>query len=723
MKRAATACLILITFLLLVAMVFTASAQVVNLKIDDIYPTRFGTGALKPATGTNPVSSGLSVVPVGMRVYFVADTTGSGATTVSSFSWSVTARPTGSTANFGQTSTIADTLIPDAEGIYTIQLVAGGKTMTQNITASNYKGSTVATDCGLCHTVIPKAQTAYNQWKTSDHATMFLRGISGMLEIEPNPTSADSVGSYGANCVKCHTTGWDQKTNNGNFGYLAHQANGATPAWDTTWIKNPSVTGSYIRTGDTTNWHQLTGTYANLEPTSNIGCEECHGPANYHSSHASPLGISRKSNTCMQCHAANAIGGHHALGSYWVTSTHAKLPNGSHTAQTGCYPCHSGSAFITWIKAGKASNAPYDTTTVNGQLSPTNDGNVEIGCPTCHDPHTMQLRTTKLDSLRNGYVPPANVGGIGQLCMNCHNSRYSVKAKVTTKGPFYGFSDRYGPHHNPQADMYFGSNGYTYGDTTLAGLMTHATAADACVTCHMAPGANPGNPTQAGHTWGMVDSVGNPTVSGLLACQPCHGPITKYTDIRAAADYDGNGKIEGVQTEIQGLLAKLKARLPHDATGEVITMLADTGATKFNQKLVGDIWNYWFVMEDRSIGVHNPKYAVALLQKALNITFTGIKSLGQVPTTYSLNQNFPNPFNPTTTIEFALPQHETVRLEVYDVLGRLVSTLANSDMAAGTYRVVWNGKDANGQSVASGLYLYRLQAGSFTSVKKMLMLK
>jgi len=128
-------------------------------------------------------------------------------------------------------------------------------------------------------------------------------------------------------------------------------------------------------------------------------------------------------------------------------------------------------------------------------------------------------------------------------------------------------------------------------------------------------------------------------------------------------------------------------------------------------------------MEDRSIGVHNPKYAVALLQKALNITFTGIKSLGQVPTTYSLTQNFPNPFNPTTTIEFALPQHETVKLEVYDILGRLVSTLANSDMPAGTYRVVWNGKDANGQSVASGLYLYRLQAGSFTSVKKMLMLK
>ena len=147
MKRAATACLILVAFLLLVAMAFTASAQVVNLKIDAIWPTKFGTGAQKPATGTNPVSTGLSVVPVAMRAYFVADTTGSGSTIVSSFSWSVTARPVGSTANFAQSGTISDTLIPDVEGVYTIQLVAGGKMMTQNITASNFRGST--TDQGL----------------------------------------------------------------------------------------------------------------------------------------------------------------------------------------------------------------------------------------------------------------------------------------------------------------------------------------------------------------------------------------------------------------------------------------------------------------------------------------------------------------------------------------------------------------------------------------------
>jgi hypothetical protein len=732
MKRVATACLVLIAFLLLVAMAFTASAQVVNLKIDAIWPTKFGTGAQKPATGTNPVSTGLSVVPVGMKAYFVADTAGSGASVVSSFSWSVTLRPSGSSAAFAQSATIRDTLIPDVEGVYTIQLLAGGKTLTQSITASKYRGSTVATDCGLCHPVLikgPALQAAWSAWRTSDHATMFQRGISGWLEVQNNPTSGDSVGSYGANCIKCHTTGWDQLANNGNFGYLAHQADGSTPAWDTTWTKNPNVSivggSTYIRTGDTLNWHQLSTTYADLVPTSNIGCESCHGPANYHAMTAIPLGITRRSDPCMQCHAANPIGGHHALGTYWLTSVHAQLPNGAHTAQIGCYPCHSGSAFVTWIKAGKSSSAPYDTTTINGQPSPTNDGNIPIGCPTCHDPHTMELRTTKLDSLRNGYIPPANVGGLGQLCMNCHNSRYSVKTRVTNTPPYYGWTDRFGPHHNPQADMYYGSNAYQYGDTTLTGLMTHASVKDACVTCHMAPGANPGNPTQPGHTWAMVDSAGNPTASGLLACEPCHGTITSYNDIKASADYDGNGKIEGFQTELKGLLTKLYNRLPKDSqdSTQVVSMKYDSLKVKGNQKLIGDIYNYWFITEDQCFGIHNPKYAVAILQKALGIVFTGIKSLGPVPATYSLSQNFPNPFNPTTNIEFALPQHENVKLEVYDILGRLVTTLANTDMPAGTYRVVWNGKDSNGLPVASGLYLYRLQAGSFTSVKKMLLLK
>lgn len=102
-----------------------------------------------------------------------------------------------------------------------------------------------------------------------------------------------------------------------------------------------------------------------------------------------------------------------------------------------------------------------------------------------------------------------------------------------------------------------------------------------------------------------------------------------------------------------------------------------------------------------------------------------------VPSEFALEQNYPNPFNPTTTIRFALPKDASVSLKIYDVLGREVRTLINSDVAAGTNTIEWNGKNNTGAQVASGMYIYRIearqqdggQAGTFISTKKMLMLK
>ncbi len=88
-----------------------------------------------------------------------------------------------------------------------------------------------------------------------------------------------------------------------------------------------------------------------------------------------------------------------------------------------------------------------------------------------------------------------------------------------------------------------------------------------------------------------------------------------------------------------------------------------------------------------------------------------------------LEQNFPNPFNPTTTISFSLKNATNVNLTVYDVAGRRVRELVNEHRDRGTYKMVWDGRNDAGQTVASGVYFYKIVAGSFTDTKKMTLLK
>jgi hypothetical protein len=85
---------------------------------------------------------------------------------------------------------------------------------------------------------------------------------------------------------------------------------------------------------------------------------------------------------------------------------------------------------------------------------------------------------------------------------------------------------------------------------------------------------------------------------------------------------------------------------------------------------------------------------------------------------FSLNQNYPNPFNPTTTIKYQIPELSFVTLKVYDVLGKEIETLVNSEKPAGNFEITWNA-----ESVPSGVYFYTLQAGNFIETKKMILMK
>jgi hypothetical protein len=94
-----------------------------------------------------------------------------------------------------------------------------------------------------------------------------------------------------------------------------------------------------------------------------------------------------------------------------------------------------------------------------------------------------------------------------------------------------------------------------------------------------------------------------------------------------------------------------------------------------------------------------------------------------VPSQFALAQNFPNPFNPETTISYDLASDSEVQLEIYNVMGQLIRTLIADQQAAGRYRVTWKGDDATGRSVASGVYFYRLHTGEFKAVRKLMLLK
>jgi hypothetical protein len=89
-----------------------------------------------------------------------------------------------------------------------------------------------------------------------------------------------------------------------------------------------------------------------------------------------------------------------------------------------------------------------------------------------------------------------------------------------------------------------------------------------------------------------------------------------------------------------------------------------------------------------------------------------------IPKEYNLAQNYPNPFNPSTTVNFSVPSSEFVTLKVYDVLGNEIATLVNEEKPAGSYEV-----EFSADGLTSGIYFYKLQAGSFVETKKMILLK
>jgi len=99
------------------------------------------------------------------------------------------------------------------------------------------------------------------------------------------------------------------------------------------------------------------------------------------------------------------------------------------------------------------------------------------------------------------------------------------------------------------------------------------------------------------------------------------------------------------------------------------------------------------------------------------------QDISEIPQNINLLSNYPNPFNPTTTISFEITTESVVRLDIYNIRGQHVTKLTDDFYQAGRHNIEWNGHDNNGRNVSSGIYFYQIRVGDLTQTKRMVMLK
>jgi hypothetical protein len=337
-----------------------------------------------------------------------------------------------------------------------------------------------------------------------------------------------------------------------------------------------------------------------------VQCENCHGRASSHPPTEYPLW---DMNNCGKCHD----GTHHPYKTEWLMSPHNFDPY-AHTSAS-CGGCHDGVA--AGIRLGGAASQPlnvyYRSGAVTERPDPAEVDYKNVVCQACHDSHSAenpgQLRTVADVPLTtaNGESPIIADGGVGKLCMHCHHARNAPEAHIPEG------DDHFGPHASPQADMMNGSTGYHAVATAGFEWATpsHLLVQNSCKTCHLPTaeyGAGPGGAASTGHEF----------IPKVAACEPCHGVIASFRDIPASGDFDGNGTIEGLQDEVEGLLDLLETALVAgglDTTGVgTADALGDTLRSTLLQREAG--WNWVFVEDDKSLGIHNPDYAIQLLQQS-----------------------------------------------------------------------------------------------------------
>ncbi len=495
---------------------------------------------------------------------------------VTGATWTILSAPSGSTATIVPTDTATSLVgltaffVSDVIGSYQIQVDvttdSGNASTTMWFNAASYVGvgkiigdTPNFPECSMCHA--GQLGDQFTPWKNTGHASIFSRGIDGIASDH-----------YSGNCISCHTTGNDKTVTAVNEGF---DDRATTLGWIFPTILQPG------------NWDTMKVNYPELAKVANIQCESCHGPGSGHGGDISNNKIVKtfSADVCGLCHDAPT---HHTKTNEWEETAHAhsvgEPTNLGHMNRTSCAICHTAEGYVYERIGGKPTAAPYED--AHG-----------ITCAACHDPHSNQF-------------PHQTRKAMADLCTDCHMTRLSS----------------HGVHHSTQGPMVAGVLGMPYTGTPTSGYdkwggwqlpgyryanSSHSGLPENCVTCHMA--VSPADSLVGklgGHTFKVAYAMDSTTtILNPKGCEECHGEVSMEF-------------VEQSQNKVKGLLEQLRVMLPHNTTGDTTQPLSPGNATlKPIQKAAS--YNYYFVLNDGSYGVHNHLYSTGLLLSSIEQLMLG----------------------------------------------------------------------------------------------------